>query len=122
MNVVFSNALSRRFLDGALTSAAVHPGFVVSGLDRTLPPAVERVMGLIRCAMGRTTASGAVTQVTVATSPALDPPPEGAYYEDRCISGGCRACLFCRADGRSGVRPAAAATDRETQDWLWNTS
>eukprot|EP00947_MAST-08B_sp_MAST-8B-sp1_P006184 g6184.t1 len=138
MNVLFSNALSRRLHSTGeakarreakkegVVSVAVHPGFVVSDLDRDLPAGVRQVMTAVRRAVARSTAQGAVTQIAAATRPdlaqALNNRPEGVYLEDRCIMDGCKDCLFCEPEKGGGVEPHETARDVAAQDWLWETS
>merc|ERR1712070_482867 len=119
MNVLFSNKLQRKLGSSAITSIAVHPGFVVSGLDRNKPPLLANFMLWMRKQIARNTDEGAVTQVTAATLPELSN-AGGQYLEDRCIQNLCKACLFCNAEG--GVQPKAPTLSIEKQDWLWTTS
>ena len=64
MQVAFSNALDRQegTLGSGVSSIAIHPGFVVSDIDREsgfVGPALKFVRSLV----ARDTMSGAVTQV-----------------------------------------------------------
>jgi len=119
MNIMFSNKLQRKLGPSAITSIAIHPGLVVSGLDSNLPPPFADFMLWLRKQIARNTDDGAVTQVTAATLPELSN-AGGQYLEDRCIENLCKSCVFCNADG--GVQPKNPALSIETQDWLWTTS
>lgn len=119
MNVLFSNALHRRYGGKGLTSLAIHPGFVVSEIDRNLPPFLASLMMRVRKAIARPEFEGAVTQVTAATLPELGG-AGGQYLEDRCIMGLCHDCFFCAPEG--GVVPNSEATSIQKQEWLWATS
>jgi NAD(P)-dependent dehydrogenase (short-subunit alcohol dehydrogenase family) len=129
MNVIFSNALDSRFRSlgvtsnpyAGVTSVSIHPGFVMSELDRGIP-AMQSVVKKVRELIARPTIDGAITQVTLATLPSLLSEGGGLYYEDHCMPSGCRSCLLCTLNPRGGVQPHSSATSTEEQDWLWNTS
>ena len=130
MNVAFSNALDKRLrTEGGdsyrgVTSVSIHPGFVVSDLDRGLSPVLQHVIKTVRSLVGRPTVDGAVTQVTAATKSSMLQYGGGLYFEDQCIMSDCTKCIFCtvNTDMQAGVKPNSIATDVEAQDWLWNTS
>jgi NAD(P)-dependent dehydrogenase (short-subunit alcohol dehydrogenase family) len=126
MNVVFSNALESRLrlaggLYSKITSVAIHPGFVVSELDRGLPK-VQHFMRKLRDLIARPTVDGAIAQVTAATLPSLISRGGGLYFEDHCIMSECSQCMLCTLNPAGGVMPHSSATNQTDQDWLWNTS
>jgi NAD(P)-dependent dehydrogenase (short-subunit alcohol dehydrogenase family) len=130
MNAVFSNSLDRFFRQegneqySGISSVSIHPGFVVSDLDRGLPSHMEVILRTIRSLVARPTIDGAVTQVTAATHPQLLAHGGGLYFEDQCIMSHCTSCLLCSIDKKRGVGviPHGSATSFEDQDWLWDTS
>lgn len=130
MNVVFSNALETRLRQGGeeydgVTSVSVHPGFVVSELDRGLSPVLQGLLKVIRRLVARPTVDGAVTQVTAATRPSLLRFGGGLYFEDHCVETACTKCLGfwkVHAPVGAGLVPHFSALDTSSQDWLWETS
>jgi len=114
MAVAFSNALQRRqhILGKALHSVAVHPGFVMSGEDRTatMTPFMAKATSTIHGMFARKVQEGAVVPITAATLPSLQ--TGGVYLEDWCIMEGC--------DG--GIEPHPDAASIKEQEWLWRTS
>lgn len=127
MNVVFSNALDRHIKQSNLldhhpvSSVSIHPGFVLSDIDRG--SSIEPLMRAFRTLVARPTRDGAITQVTAATSPKVISVGGGLYFEDHCIMSGCTQCLFCSLGPNGvGVKPHRSATDLDDQEWLWNTS
>eukprot|EP00457_Paulinella_chromatophora_P011065 gb/GEZN01011190.1/.p1 GENE.gb/GEZN01011190.1/~~gb/GEZN01011190.1/.p1 ORF type:complete len:375 (+),score=33.27 gb/GEZN01011190.1/:43-1167(+) len=120
-----------------VTSNVVHPGFVLTDLDRGLPVGWKRDLSkLIRQKVARSAFDGALTSVAIATELSLNN-IGGRYFEDRCVSYLCVGCLFCQAEvekavvgtkvrtsSRSvgGVVMHSAAGDSEDRKWLWDTS
>jgi NAD(P)-dependent dehydrogenase (short-subunit alcohol dehydrogenase family) len=128
MNVVFSNTLDRYLRQTPdnyykqVSSVSIHPGFVVSELDRGLPEMLQFIIKNIRALIARPTIDGAVTQVAAATKDSIIARGGGLYYEDQCIMSDCTACGFCEVNVKGGVVPHASALDEAEQDWLWKTS
>lgn len=116
MQVTLSNALDRRqkVLGKRVSSVAVHPGFVVSAIDRSLPPTLRKIVSKLRQLLVRSAEEGAVTTVTAATLPSLLG-HGGIYLEDWCIMEECDA-------ENGGVAPHASAQSPVEQEWLWRTS
>jgi NAD(P)-dependent dehydrogenase (short-subunit alcohol dehydrogenase family) len=128
MNIVFSNTLDRYIKEDArkrysqITSVSIHPGFVVSELDRGIPQ-FQQVVKFIREMIARPTSDGAITQVTAATNPKTIALGGGLYFEDHCIMNDCSKCLLCTiAPSGAGVAPLELANNHTEQDWLWSTS
>jgi hypothetical protein len=92
----------------AITS--VHPGFVISELDGDGSPLSQAVMPHIRSLLAHNTPQGALTQLRVATDPALAQ-AGGRYFEDNCINELCE-----------GLEPHPDAMNDEALLWLWSTS
>lgn len=102
-NLLFSNELARRLEGTGVTSNAVHPGTVATGLGRN-----NRVLGAVPASLARlflkTPAEGALTSLHVATAPELEK-TSGRYFAE------------CREAPTS-----AAARDREAAARLWRES
>lgn len=130
MNVIFSNTLDRYLRQQSgdfykqVSSVSIHPGFVLSELDRGFPQILQYIVKSIRIVLARPTIDGAVTQVTAATKSSLISRGGGLYYEDQCIMSDCTECTFCRLNpgGVGGVVPHMSALDTIEQEWLWKTS
>jgi hypothetical protein len=128
MNVVFSNAMDRLLRSSAeyahVTSVAVHPGYVISDIDRGSSATKEAIMRFLRELFARPSEEGAVAQVAAASQPEILSLGGGLYFEDHCISNGCKSCLICslHVERGAGVKPHKHALDEAMQDWLWNTS
>jgi NAD(P)-dependent dehydrogenase (short-subunit alcohol dehydrogenase family) len=129
MNVIFSNSLQNKLTTRSdkfahFTSVSVHPGLVLSELDRGL--AIGSTVRKIREVIARPTADGAVAQVTLATLPALIKRGGGGYYEDHCIMNHCTESVlafFAPVDTvRGGVSTNSEAQETKEQEWLWDTS
>jgi NAD(P)-dependent dehydrogenase (short-subunit alcohol dehydrogenase family) len=127
MNVIFSNGFQRRIAGdpqySQLTSVSVHPGLVVSDLDREseLAPYFKRLREMI----ARPTIDGAIAQVTVATLPEIIQLGGGLYFEDHCIMNHCTESILSfllPVYVKGGLTPHNAALNVTEQDWLWNTS
>jgi len=102
-NLLFAKQLAKRLTDAgsSATANAVHPGVIVSGLQRSMP-AIQRVsMAVIAPIAFKSIAEGAATQCYVATHPGLAG-VSGEYFAD---------CNIAQASARG--RDAALA------DRLW---
>jgi NAD(P)-dependent dehydrogenase (short-subunit alcohol dehydrogenase family) len=71
-NLLFAKQLARRFAGSGRTANAVHPGVIVTNLQRHLSPVVSAVLSLAGPVALKSRAQGAATQVYVATNPSLD--------------------------------------------------
>lgn len=121
MNVMTAISFAERFgKDNKITFNSVHPGFVVSALDRNLPAFVGALMLRVRKLIGRDTRQGAMAQVTVATHPKLDG-VTGKYFSDGCMNSLCDGCFYCESKG-PGVKPNSEALDKAARDWLWDVT
>jgi NAD(P)-dependent dehydrogenase (short-subunit alcohol dehydrogenase family) len=80
-NALFSFELAERLAGTGITSNVVHPGLVKTNIARTAPALLRGAFDLFGGLIAKTPATGAATQVYVATSPALDG-VSGAYFED----------------------------------------
>lgn len=127
MNVVFSNAFQAKIRGypqySQLTSVSVHPGLVMSDLDRGLQ--VGAYAKRIREMIARPTVDGAIAQVTVATLPEIIQSGGGLYYEDHCIMNRCTKSILSAVVPvyeKGGVTPHSTALNTTEQEWLWNTS
>lgn len=83
-NILFSNELSRRYVDTALCANSIHPGLVQTNLGRYMrgdeEGATKMPEGPLRKGM-KTAAQGASTQVYVAADPRLNG-VSGFYFGD----------------------------------------
>lgn len=119
-NSLFAVGLDKRGAPHKVRAFAVHPGGIMTDLQRYMPDEEKRAMGWIDD-QGRvnerfkTTAQGAATSVWCATSPQLDG-MGGVYCEDCDIAQGVPA----DAQTWNGVRPWAV--DPATADKLWTLS
>ncbi|HEY3252543.1 MAG TPA: SDR family oxidoreductase [Polyangiaceae bacterium] len=105
-NLLFAKQLAKRLLSAgsAVTANSVHPGVIVSGLQRTMP-AVQRLgMAIISPIALKSIAEGAATQVYVATRPELEG-VSGEYFADCNIA-----------------QPSARGRDAELAERLWQES
>lgn len=117
-NALFAAGIARRFGDDGILAYSVHPGGIMTDLQRDLDQEEMRAMGWID-EEGRlheqfkTPAQGAATTVWAATSPDIVE-RSGAYCED------CEIAVPVETRARSGVR--AWAVDEEAADRLWRLS
>ena len=119
-NSLFAVGLDRRGQAHGVRALAVHPGGIMTDLQRFMPEEEKRAFGWID-EEGRvnerfkTPAQGAATSVWCATSPQLDG-KGGVYCED------CDVAEAVPADAQTwnGVRPWAI--DPDTADRLWALS
>lgn len=119
-NALFAIGLDARSQAFGVRAFAVHPGGIMTDLQRFMPEEEKRAMGWIdaegRLADGfKSPQQGAATSVWCATSPQLDG-KGGLYCED------CDVALAAAADapGWTGVRPWAI--DPVAADGLWQLS
>ena len=124
MNVIFSNSLQEKISKfpefSQLTSVSIHPGFVISDLDRGLN--IESYMRQLRELVARKTSDGAITQVTAATLPEIIQYGGGLYFEDHCIMSNCQQSLLASVYSRGGVTPHSTSLNTTEGEWLWNMS
>jgi hypothetical protein len=107
------NTIAAKLFDARLEKIrvnSVHPGLVVSELDRDTAWPLNVLGPWLRKMIARSTHDGAIAQVTVATHPKLKG-VGGRYFEDRCINSLCQSCLFCDSANPPGVVPNAQALD-----------
>jgi len=105
-NLLFAKQLAKRLASegSSVTANAVHPGVIMSGLQRSMP-AIQRLSMAIAAPIGfKSIAEGAATQVYVATRPELVG-VSGEYFADCNIA-----------------QPSARARDAALADRLWQES
>jgi NAD(P)-dependent dehydrogenase (short-subunit alcohol dehydrogenase family) len=119
-NALFAIGLDKRGAPHNVRAFAVHPGGIMTDLQRYMPEEEKRAMGWIDAdgnvdARFKTTSQGAATSVWCATNAQLDG-KGGVYCED------CDIARQVPADdkGFSGVRPWAI--DAALADKLWGLS
>jgi NAD(P)-dependent dehydrogenase (short-subunit alcohol dehydrogenase family) len=118
-NVLFGVGITERWAADGITGNAVHPGGIMTNLQRHMDPEEFKIMGWVdadgNVRQGfKTPEQGAATSVTVATSPLLDG-IGGRYFED------CNEALPATPDDRrSGVE--SYALDLGLADRLWEES
>jgi len=119
-NALFAVGLDQRGAPHNVRAFAVHPGGIMTDLQRYMPEDEKRAMGWIDehgnvSERFKTPSQGAATSVWCATNAQLDG-KGGVYCED------CDIAVAVPADdkGFSGVRPWAI--DRELADRLWTLS
>lgn len=99
-NLVFAKALAQR-LDGGRTANAVHPGVIMTKLQRSLPPVLSGAMAFVDPIFFKSIPEGAATTVYAATDPRLAA-VTGQYLADCNIS-----------------RPRRVAESPELAERLW---
>lgn len=119
-NALFAIGLDQRASGFGVRAFAVHPGGIMTDLQRFMPEEEKRAMGWIdaegRLAEGfKSPQQGAATSVWCATSPRLDG-MGGLYCEDCDVA----QAVPADAPGWTGVRPWAI--DRAAADGLWRLS
>jgi len=103
-NLLFAKQLAKRLQGTAITANAVHPGVIISGLQRSMP-AFQRVgMAIVAPIAFKSVSEGAATQCYVATRPELEG-VSGEYFADCNIA-----------------EPSARAKDAALADRLWQES
>lgn len=80
-NLLFCNALARRFSGSARTANALHPGVINTSLQRHMPGPLALLMKLAGPFALKTIPQGAATQVYLATRPELAG-KSGVYFAD----------------------------------------
>lgn len=70
-NLLFAKQLARRFAGSQQLANAVHPGVIVTNLQRHLPRPLARGMSLLEPLLLKTVAQGAATQVYAAVHPGM---------------------------------------------------
>ncbi|MFI6263510.1 SDR family NAD(P)-dependent oxidoreductase [Micromonospora sp. NPDC051006] len=119
-SILFTVALASRWAADGITVNALHPGGIMTNLQRHLDDAQLRYVGAVdeqgnRLAVPpgwKTPQQGAATSVLLAASPHVDG-VTGRYFED----GNEAVLLTERADGMSGVLPYAL--DEKDAERLW---
>ena len=116
-NVLFGVGITDRWAADGITGNAVHPGGIMTNLQRHMDPEEFKIMGWVDAEGNvrqgfKTAEQGAATAVTVATSP-LVAGIGGRYFED------CNEAEAATPDGpRSGVE--SYAVDPGLADRLWD--
>ena len=105
-NLLFAKQLAKRLASqgSTVTANAVHPGVIMSGLQRSMPAAQRFGMALVAPIAFKSIPEGAATQVYVATRPELDG-VSGEYFADCNVA-----------------QPSARARDAALADRLWQES
>jgi NAD(P)-dependent dehydrogenase (short-subunit alcohol dehydrogenase family) len=105
-NLLFAKQLAKRLASEgkAVTANAVHPGVIISGLQRNMPTIQRLSMALAGPIVLKSVPEGAATQVYVATRPELDG-VSGEYFADCNIA-----------------QPSAPGKDAELAERLWQES
>lgn len=117
-NALFAAGLDARFKDVGVRAYAVHPGGIMTNLQRDMPEDEIRAMGWVdedgNVAKGfKTPEQGAATSVWAATSPLLEN-LSGVYCED------CNVAQHDEKGRAGGVK--AYAVDPENANRLWEVS
>jgi NAD(P)-dependent dehydrogenase (short-subunit alcohol dehydrogenase family) len=99
-NLLFAKALAKR-LDGGRTANAVHPGVIVTKLQRSMPAIATKAMVLTESIFLKSAAQGAATTLYVATHPSLTG-VTGEYFADCNLA-----------------RPRRVARDPDLAERLW---
>jgi WW domain-containing oxidoreductase len=80
-NLLFAKQLAQRLQGTSITANAVHPGVIVTGLQRSMPAAQRIGMAIVSPIAMKSIAEGAATQCYVATRPELAG-VSGEYFAD----------------------------------------
>ena len=80
-NALFSLELGRLLRGSRITSNALHPGVIDTGIDRNLNRFMQLAFGVLTRVAGKTIEQGAATSCFVATSPSLGS-TSGRFFED----------------------------------------
>jgi NAD(P)-dependent dehydrogenase (short-subunit alcohol dehydrogenase family) len=118
-NVLFAVAMTQRFGRDGITTNAVHPGGIMTGLQKYVPHEEQVKMGWIdesgtTNARFKSTEQGAATTVWAAVAHELKE-TSGRYLEDCTI-----AKPWSDGDPASGVKPYAL--DSANAERLWSVS
>ena len=105
-NLLFAKQLAKRLASqgSTVTANAVHPGVIMSGLQRSMPAVQRFGMAIVAPIAFKSIAEGAATQVYVATRPELEG-VSGEYFADCNVA-----------------QPSARARDAALADRLWQES
>lgn len=103
-NLLFAKQLARRFAGSQRTANAVHPGVIVTNLQRHMNPMLSAVLSVAGPIALKNPAQGAATQVYVATHPSLRD-VSGEYFAN------------CQR-----AKPRADANDPVLAQKLWDIS
>lgn len=103
-NLLFAKQLARRFSGTRRTANAVHPGVIVTNLQRHQAPIVAAAMSLISPLALKSVPQGAATQVHVTVSPSLAG-VSGQYFSQCNVA-----------------EPRADANDARLAESLWDVS
>ena len=115
-NALFAQALHLKFADQGITANAVHPGGIMTGLQKFLPLEEMRALGWLKADdtpldIFKSPAQGASTSVWAATAPALK--GHGGLYLEDCHQG-----LPAQPTHRvSGYSPHIMETDAAHKLW-----
>jgi WW domain-containing oxidoreductase len=101
-NLLFAKALARRLPRGQ-SANAVHPGVIMTNLQRSMTPLMRNMMRLGGPLFMKTTEQGAATQCYVAVHPSMT--QNGEYFADCNVR-----------------QPRRAARDMELAEKLWQVS
>jgi len=118
-NALFALGLNQRFSSVGIFANAVHPGGIMTGLQKELPEEEMRAMGWLNpdgtpLEGFKSVAQGASTSVWAAVGPQLE--GVGGLYLEDCA----QAAPFDPALPYRGVK--AYALDPESAVWLWTLS
>jgi NAD(P)-dependent dehydrogenase (short-subunit alcohol dehydrogenase family) len=105
-NLLFAKQLAKRLANegSAVTANSVHPGVIVSGLQRSMPAVQRLSMAVMAPIAFKSVAQGAATQCYVAARPELDG-VTGQYFADCNIA-----------------QPSARGRDAALAEQLWQES
>jgi len=101
-NLLFAKSLGQRLQPGQ-SANAVHPGVIMTNLQRSMSPFMRTMMQLGEPLFLKTVAQGAATQCYVAVHPSMT--ENGEYFADCNVR-----------------QPRRAARDRELAERLWQVS
>lgn len=121
MNVMSAITFGEHFGDNnKITFNSNSPGFVMSNIDGNMPNTESMIA--FRAMVGRPTLEGAITQISIATHPALNG-VTGRYFSDGCMNELCNAsCFYCDKANAPGAYMNSEAYNKTSRDWLWNVS
>lgn len=102
-NLLFAKELARRLPHAAQSANAVHPGVIMTNLQRSMTPFMRSMMRLGQPLFLKTTAQGAATQCYVAVHPSMS--QNGEYFVDCNVR-----------------EPRRAARDMALAEKLWQVS
>jgi NAD(P)-dependent dehydrogenase (short-subunit alcohol dehydrogenase family) len=114
-NILFAVEAHRRWADAGITVNSLHPGSIMTNLQRHVPQAdLDRMRAEVRAtSLIKTPAQGAATSILVATVPWLEG-IGGKYFED------CTEAAPNEPGAFTGVAPYAL--DPEAAERLWKVS